>query len=84
MVSGAAALLFQQNPSLTPDQVKGLLMKSATRLPQGTSTAVDPLTGEQYLITNDIFTVGAGLLNVSAARLERRSDGHGAFADGDL
>ena len=32
-VSGAAALILQQRPTLTPDQVKKILVKSATRLP---------------------------------------------------
>ena len=32
VVSGAAALLLQRNPSLTPDRVKGLLRSSAERL----------------------------------------------------
>ncbi|SDN47685.1 serine protease AprX [Geodermatophilus sp. DSM 45219] len=32
VVSGAAALLLQRNPRLTPDQVKGLLAASADRL----------------------------------------------------
>jgi serine protease AprX len=32
VVSGAAALLLQRNPSLTPDRVKGLLRASADRL----------------------------------------------------
>jgi serine protease AprX len=32
VVSGAAALLLQQHPLLTPDQVKGLLTSTATRL----------------------------------------------------
>lgn len=32
VVSGAAALLLQQNPRLTPDQVKGVLMANADRL----------------------------------------------------
>ncbi|SDQ62732.1 S8 family serine peptidase [Quadrisphaera sp. DSM 44207] len=32
VVSGAAALLLQRNPSLTPDQVKGLLRASADKL----------------------------------------------------
>jgi serine protease AprX len=32
VVSGAAALLLQRNPELTPDQVKGLLRSSATLL----------------------------------------------------
>ena len=29
VVSGAVALMLQQNPSLTPDQVKARLMKTA-------------------------------------------------------
>jgi serine protease AprX len=33
VVSGAAALLLQQRPNLTPDQVKSLLMGSATPMP---------------------------------------------------
>jgi serine protease AprX len=33
VVSGAAAVLIQQRPSLTPDQVKALLIGSATTLP---------------------------------------------------
>jgi serine protease AprX len=31
MVSGAAAILLQKNPSLTPDQVKAILMATATK-----------------------------------------------------
>ena len=33
MVSGAAALLLQHRPNLTPDQVKALLTSTATKLP---------------------------------------------------
>jgi serine protease AprX len=35
MVSGAAALLLQQRPTLTPDQVKRILMTSRQALPAG-------------------------------------------------
>ncbi len=35
VVSGAAALLIQQNPDLTPDQVKALLVGGATQVPSG-------------------------------------------------
>jgi serine protease AprX len=36
-VSGAAALLLHQRPSITPDQVKALLKSSATAIPNATS-----------------------------------------------
>jgi serine protease AprX len=66
VVSGAAALLLQQNPNLTPDQIKARLMKTAWKgLPQF-STALDS-AGVTYNEENDIFTVGAGYLDVQAA-----------------
>jgi serine protease AprX len=45
VVSGAAALLLQQRPNLTPDQVKRLLMSTSTLLAQG-GDAVSQGTGE--------------------------------------
>jgi subtilisin family serine protease len=39
VVAGAAALLIQQRPGITPDQVKAILMSSATRLPDADPTA---------------------------------------------
>jgi serine protease AprX len=44
VVSGAAALLIQQNPSITPDQIKARLMKTATKNFPFSTTAVDPVT----------------------------------------
>jgi len=38
VASGAAALLLQRNPALTPDEVKVLLTTSATPIPLGTVT----------------------------------------------
>ena len=35
MVSGAAALLLERNPNLTPNQVKGILIDAARTLPGG-------------------------------------------------
>ncbi len=67
MVSGAAALMIQKNPSLTPDQVKARLMKTATKFAPGFSTATDPTTGVTYTDEYDIFTIGAGYLNIPAA-----------------
>jgi serine protease AprX len=67
VVSGAAALLLQQNNSLTPDQVKARLMKTAYKTFPRTSNAVDPVTGIKYTSSYDIFTVGAGYLDIQAA-----------------
>src|SRR5205823_4062329 len=41
VVSGAAALLLQKSPSLTPDQVKARLMKTAYKTFPASSVAVD-------------------------------------------
>src|SRR5579872_7468818 len=67
MVSGAAALLLQQNPNLTPDQVKARLMKTATKTFPAFSVATDPVTGISYTSQYDIFTIGAGYLDIWAA-----------------
>jgi serine protease AprX len=71
VVSGAAALLLQQNSSLTPDQVKARLMKTAYKIFPKTSTAVDPVTGIKYMSYYDIFTVGAGYVDIQAALSNR-------------
>jgi|HubBroStandDraft_3_1064219.scaffolds.fasta_scaffold17509_2 serine protease AprX len=67
VVSGAVALLLQKNGSLTPDQVKARLMKSAYKTFPRSSTAKDPTTGKSYTSQYDIFTVGAGYLDIQAA-----------------
>jgi len=67
VVSGAAALLLQQTPSLTPDQVKARLMRTATKTFPTSSVAVDPITNISYTSYYDIFTGGAGYLDVTAA-----------------
>jgi serine protease AprX len=66
-VSGAAALLLEQNPQLTPDQVKARLMKTASKNFPATSVAIDPATGMSYTSQYDLFTVGTGYLDVWAA-----------------
>src|SRR5713226_6821081 len=65
MVSGAAALLLQQNPLLTPDQVKARLMKTAYKVFPSSSSYTDPTTGITYTSQYDVFTVGAGYLDVA-------------------
>ncbi len=67
MVSGAAALLLQKTPSLTPDQVKARLMKTASKAFPTMSAATDPVTGQNYTSQYDIFTVGAGYVDIVAA-----------------
>src|SRR5260370_16640993 len=48
VVSAAAALVLQQNPLLTPDQVKARLMKTATNPFPSTTTITDPNTTLPY------------------------------------
>src|SRR6202140_2631449 len=66
LVSGAVALMLQQNPSLTPDQVKARLMKTAWKgFGQYTRSWDD--YGNAYDNQYDIFTYGAGYLDIDAA-----------------
>ena len=67
VASGAVASLLEKNPSLTPDQVKARLMKTASKSFPVSSAAVDPQTGISYTSHYDIFTVGAGYLDTIAA-----------------
>jgi serine protease AprX len=66
VVSGAVALILQQNPSLTPDQVKARLMKTAWKH-FGQFTASSDDYGNVYANEYDLFTYGAGYLDVDAA-----------------
>ena len=62
VVSGAVALLLQQDSSMTPDVVKARLMKSAYKIfPQYSHLFVNGV-GDDYQY--DIFTVGAGYLDI--------------------
>ncbi len=67
MVSGAAALLLEQNGAITPDQVKARLMKTAWKGLPAWSVIYDSATKKTYYIQDDIFTVGAGYLDIAAA-----------------
>jgi serine protease AprX len=67
VVSGAAALLLEQDGALTPDQVKARLMKTAGKSFPAVSIATDPQTGISYTSFYDPFTVGAGYLDINAA-----------------
>jgi serine protease AprX len=67
VVSGAVADLLQAHPGLTPDQVKARLMKSASKTFPTSSSVYDPGTGVTYTSYYDIFTVGAGYMDLAAA-----------------
>ena len=67
MVSGAAVLLIEQNPNLTPDQVKARLMRTASKTFPVSSTSTDAVTAETFTSQYDIFTIGAGYLDIEAA-----------------
>jgi serine protease AprX len=67
VVSGAAALMLQANPNLSPDTIKARLMKTAGKNFPLYSIATDPTTGQTFVDTYDIFTVGAGYLDIQAA-----------------
>jgi serine protease AprX len=67
VVSGAAALMLQKQPSLTPDQVKARLMKTATKVFPLYTTSYDKLYHNAFNMQSDIFTVGAGYLDINAA-----------------
>ncbi|HEY3742656.1 MAG TPA: S8 family serine peptidase [Bryobacteraceae bacterium] len=67
VVSAAAASVLEKFPSLTPDQLKARLMKTASKSFPVSSSVTDPDTGETYVSYYDIFTVGAGYLDTTAA-----------------
>ncbi|HEX4603270.1 MAG TPA: S8 family peptidase [Candidatus Angelobacter sp.] len=67
VVSGAVADLLQAHPLMTPDQVKARLMKTASKTFPATSSVFDAASGITYTSQYDIFTVGAGYVDLSAA-----------------
>ena len=66
IVSGAVALMLQQNSALTPDQVKARLMKTAWK-GIGQFTYSHDSHGNLYNNEYDLFTYGAGYLDIDAA-----------------
>lgn len=66
-VAGAAALMLQEQSTLTPDQVKARLMKTAYKMGFFSTSAYVPHLFMSFLDFYDLFSVGSGLLNVQAA-----------------
>ncbi len=71
VVSGAVADLLEAQPFLTPDQVKARLMKTAGKTFPRSSVTIDPASGISYTSYYDIFTIGAGYLDLHAALQSR-------------
>ncbi len=69
VVSGVVADLLQQSPNLNPDQVKARLMKTAWKTFPTSSSVTDPSSGITYTDQYDVFTVGAGYVDLEAALL---------------
>ncbi len=67
VVSGVVALLLQENPTFTPDQVKARLMETAWGGFSQYTTATDLGTGVTYTIEQDMFAAGAGAVDAAAA-----------------
>lgn len=67
VVSAAAASVLEKFPNLSPDQLKARLMKTASKSFPVSSSVTDPDTGQTYVSYYDIFTVGAGYLDTTAA-----------------
>ncbi|HKV91394.1 MAG TPA: S8 family peptidase [Candidatus Angelobacter sp.] len=67
VVSGMVADLLQAHPAMTPDQVKARLMKTATKTFPTSSSVYDPASGITYTSQYDVFTVGAGYVDLAAA-----------------
>ena len=67
VVSGVVADLLEKTPGLNPDQVKARLMKTAWKALPAYSSTTDPTTGITYTDQYDVFTVGAGYVDVEAA-----------------
>lgn len=67
VVAGAAALMLEEQNTLTPDQVKARLMKTAYKMGMFSTSAYVPHLLLSFLDFYDIFSVGSGLLNIQAA-----------------
>jgi serine protease AprX len=67
VVTGAVALLMQENTNLTPDQVKARLMKTAYKIFPVSTVAWVPHLSQNFTGFYDLLSVGAGLLNMQSA-----------------
>jgi serine protease AprX len=66
IVAGAAVLMVQKDPTLTPDTIKARMMKTAWKGYPVNSWGYDS-KGQGHFSQYDVFTIGAGYLDVDAA-----------------
>jgi serine protease AprX len=66
IVAGAAALMVQKDPAITPDTVKARLMKTAWKGYPVSSWGYD-VWGHSYFSQYDVFTIGAGYVDIYSA-----------------
>lgn len=67
LVSGGVLLMLSKDRNLTPDQVKFRLMKTAWRGFPKTTRVFDASVSQWFTVNHDIFTMGAGMVNLEAA-----------------
>ena len=67
VVSGAAALILEQNSNLTPDQVKARLMQTTYQSFPNSSVITVSALDETFTEYYDLFSVGTGLLDMQPA-----------------
>jgi serine protease AprX len=91
VVSGAAALLLQQRPNLTPDQVKRLLMTTAAPLPAADAVAqgsglinVKAATAAATPSYTQTFTQSTGTGSLEAARGSAHVEMDGVVLQGEV
>ena len=72
VVSGIVVELLMKTPTLTPDQVKARLMRTAWRGFPSVMSTFDPTTNKTYTAYNDLFTVGAGMVGSRFSRTNMR------------
>ena len=69
VVSGAAALMIQENPSLTPDEIKARLMKTATKQFARYTTATDAHGSRALSSLSRTFSPWARDISISQAAI---------------
>ncbi len=70
MVSGIVALMAQTNPLLTPNQIKGILMRTATRLPKQTGSGAGEVNASRAVnaVTDLLGLLGSANGGLVASR----------------